>query len=1098
MFDLGTVEYEEARDSGGVLRAGAPYFVMELLSGGRLLRDVELGDWMAVRALLLQMLDALGHAHARGVLHRDVKPANMVLGTARDARPGWKLIDFGLARLLEGRGRIDNRVIAGTPNYTAPEQIEPKLFHRQGPWTDLYALGCVAHRLIAGRPVFPRRSRLEVLAAHASEAPPPLIPVMDVPAGLDTWVKRMLSKDPGERYQRAADAALGLLKLEPAIRQGAPLEDPSASLLDVVGGDSTTEMWGHDVTQAIPPQAIALLAGHHAADGRARAADAAPPIPESWVGREDPLTDLELVGIGPSLVGLRALPFVGRELERSLIWKGLRACHADRHPRAYILRGPSGVGKSRLAEWVTQRAHELGAAEVFRADHDPTNPADALAAMLARRYRCVGLSGEYLRRRVRDAVHREGVDDMYEADGLVTVIDPPMLGADGSGIRLRSAAERFELIRRAIVRGAGSRVAVVWLDDVHWGPTTIDFVKHSLDAPSEAPIIFLLTTQDEGVVDGSAVESALEDLDAHDRATTLTIEPMGAGDTRALVESLIHLEPSTLHDVVERIGGNPQFAVELVEHWLQSAALERTEEGFRTRASARRLTPLSIRETWSERLSHGLGAVEQGDRPAAIAALQVAAALGLLVRDSEWESACARLGIQIPETLSDSLRGARLILPTQTGWRWAHTMVRDILRERTALDRDERARIHRACAETLEDGGSRRPSMVERIGRHWALAGEGERALKMLRDAIEHRLERDEWGAAERLLELRESALESLDDAEQNREAAISGLLRSKALWRAGRDLAAATREAEWALSIARDLGDRSLEAELTGQLGVVAFYRAQLPEAEAWGLEALQLLGEEDVSALSASCLRVLGHVRLRQGRLDEADASFAAARQTAERADDPMGESRAIAGSAWVAYHRGDIERSLELREYEVSLVEGTHSLLDTAMSLGNLADIQRVVGKIAEAEVNSRRVIELFRRVGSGYLVHARLNLAILYAQTDRFAEAEGELEPIASWVERRGPESIRGHVDAYRMVCAAAAGRWNEADDLCERVIAWMNEHKVFEPDDAWAFERTAEMAGIDGNHLLSEAAGDQCERIRRHLGSGETDAADDED
>ena len=58
--------------------------------------------------------------------------------------------------------------------------------------------------------------------------------------------------------------------------------------------------------------------------------------------------------------------------------------------------------------------------------------------------------------------------------------------------------------------------------------------------------------------------------------------------------SLIHLDPSTLHDVVERIGGNPQFAVELVEHWLQSSALERTEEGFRTRASARRLTPLSI------------------------------------------------------------------------------------------------------------------------------------------------------------------------------------------------------------------------------------------------------------------------------------------------------------------------------------------------------------------------------------------------------------------------------------------------------------------------------------------------------------------------
>lgn len=76
---------------------GAPWMAMELASGGTL-RSAAPADWQGVRQVTLTALDALAHAHARGVVHCDVKPANLLLATARDLRPDWKLADFGISR----------------------------------------------------------------------------------------------------------------------------------------------------------------------------------------------------------------------------------------------------------------------------------------------------------------------------------------------------------------------------------------------------------------------------------------------------------------------------------------------------------------------------------------------------------------------------------------------------------------------------------------------------------------------------------------------------------------------------------------------------------------------------------------------------------------------------------------------------------------------------------------------------------------------------------------------------------------------------------------------------------------------------------------
>ena len=191
-------------DSGSA--DGLLYFVMPYVTGQslreRLAREGELPVHEAVR-LITEVVDALAHAHEHGVVHRDIKPDNVML-SGRHAL----VTDFGVAKAISeatGRNTVTTLGVAvGTPTYMSPEQAaaDPHVDHR----SDIYSVGVVAYELLTGRPPFTGATPQQVLAAHVTEAPDSVTRRRPaIPLALDQIIMRCLAKRPADRFQSAGE-----------------------------------------------------------------------------------------------------------------------------------------------------------------------------------------------------------------------------------------------------------------------------------------------------------------------------------------------------------------------------------------------------------------------------------------------------------------------------------------------------------------------------------------------------------------------------------------------------------------------------------------------------------------------------------------------------------------------------------------------------------------------------------------------------------------------------------------------------------------------------------------------------------------------------
>lgn len=334
------------RDQG--THDGVPFLVMDRAAG-----PLPTAHWglAALQEVLLALLSALAHAHARQVLHLDLKPSNVLVDRA--GRP--LLADFGVAQLRdEGSG-----LTGGTPAFMAPEQLRGDA-DALGPWTDLFALGCTAYRLATGLSPFPEVDAGGQLAVRMDG--PDALPAGRVPEHLEGWLRRLLQPDPAQRFLHAADAAFALRRLE--------LDDAVAPEVPANSKDPTWTMSGAVAPRLGPtPERLGQvdLPTVVSAPPPTRAADV--------VEAQGPL--------GATLFGLRTPPLLGRHADREALWALLRRVQEDGRPVTVAITGTPGTGRHRLATWLAEAAAEHGAAYAWALRGDLPDAALPLARRIA-------------------------------------------------------------------------------------------------------------------------------------------------------------------------------------------------------------------------------------------------------------------------------------------------------------------------------------------------------------------------------------------------------------------------------------------------------------------------------------------------------------------------------------------------------------------------------------------------------------------------------------------------------------------------------------------------------------------------------------------
>ena len=220
VFDVGTAE------------DGTPYIVMQLLDGVPLSAYTRSGGRVPIAqaGIILQgILAGLGAAHAQGIVHRDLKPENVFLAREPNGAFSAKILDFGIAKVMDAAGGMGNKtrtgVLLGTPAYMSPEQI--KNAKDVDARADLWSAGVMLYEMLTGRVAFPAPTEYARLAAVLNTSPPPLEAVDPQLARLSSFVQLAMQKDRTQRFQtglemaRALSAVLGVEGNPPAA--GLPL-----------------------------------------------------------------------------------------------------------------------------------------------------------------------------------------------------------------------------------------------------------------------------------------------------------------------------------------------------------------------------------------------------------------------------------------------------------------------------------------------------------------------------------------------------------------------------------------------------------------------------------------------------------------------------------------------------------------------------------------------------------------------------------------------------------------------------------------------------------------------------------------------------------
>jgi serine/threonine protein kinase/tetratricopeptide (TPR) repeat protein len=966
-----------ARDFGQ-LADGTPFFVMDVLPGRSVhewMHTMQL-PWSLVWAMVDQVLAGLAHAHARGVIHGDLKPSNIMLDLASTAAgPRAYLLDLGLAWLREYRhdSRLDGASApevavhsgAGTVGWVAPEQIRRQA-SLVGPATDLYALGCVMYRVLTGREIFEGNAQ-DVLRAHKRSPVPPPVLADDVPPQVSRFVLRLLEKKPWNRFELAADARRAWLRLKP----------PASATLE-------------EIVQSLPSSRATPM-------GYAKS-------------------------LAPGLLGLRAPTLVARLDERRELLNAVDLVSSGAQRQEMLaLIGEAGVGKSRLAEWLCAEVHERGAMLPLRCHYGRApSPLAGITGAINEHY---GLTGAD-RATVEQTLMTRWEVDKDDDDALTWVaataewlrptpagvIAPP--GPTGKRFVLDRPELRFLVIKRVLERLAKDRPVLMWLDDLHYATqNTFDLLSRLRREAPDLPMLILATARSETLATDLDAALRMEALRAQWSGQVLEIKPLASDDAETLLRSALPLDDSAVRRAAEQSRGNPLFALQLLYAWAGGGYLTLDGDKYRVPEHALHGRPITTAELWDERVR----AISTELRLSAYAA----AALGDDVRGEVLKTLCASLGMDPRDAMVAMTRAQILIAIGNDQFQWPHALLQEHLLERLN-ERNDAPAVYRLAAIALAKHplvGSRR-IMQHRVA-NLLKAGDDDTAAKLMFDFIRAAWRRGRDTAAT----LRD--LEMLHGRLQGGSAAEAALWRAEALRYTGR-LDEARSEAEAARRAFVLAGDVASESSALRLLGHIASDVGQPAHGRALVVSALERFERIGDQSGLAQAEVVLGEIDYLLGDHARSRMTLNKALERCAAVGDVLGRAQCLILLALIEEAVGDFGRGRDLLSRARTEFDGIGYRVGIAQSDVALAHADHRAFDVAGARARALAARASFREAQNprGEAACERL-LAMVAIDSDDFDAADAHARVAFKIYERL--QDPWGQLEARLLVAQVALAR-----------------------------------------------------------------------
>lgn len=988
----------------GILQDGTPFLAMDVAKGHSLLAWLELAaipwpwPFTVLWSFVDQILAGLAHAHARGVIHTDLKPTNLMIDFAGPSSlPKVQILDLGLASLV--RDPLDHRLAggksssgrlvragAGTPGWMAPEQIRRATPH-YGPPTDLYALGSILYHLVSGREPFAGTPE-EVLEGHRKRPVPDFTAPANYPPEVEPFIKKLLAKRPWRRFEYAADARRAWSRLRPA---------------------KLSEKWAFRASPKLsqPPDDEKIEASNFIE------------IPSAPT-------------YAPGLLGLRPSPLVAREEERVALAAMVERLAGSREPLQdfVLLVGEAGVGKTRLVEWLCELVHERASMVPLRARYRRIPaPLDGVRGAVNAHFGLERADRALVERTLLNCweVERRDEDGLTWVAATAEWLRPTPagtlapIGPSGRRFFFDTPEVRVKVILRTLRKIGQHRPILLFLDDLHHAspPTFSTLAKIRENAP-ELRVLLVATARKEALAADPAASARLHKLRKIYGGRTITLPPLRPKETEELLLKSLPLEDAAVETAVARSKGNPLYALQQLHAWAGAKQLEFEDGHYRVPREALEVRAKTTAELWEERLA----AIPEELRGGAVAA----AALGGDFPPVVLRALLAALEIPVRPAIAALHREEILLSAGPTQLRWPHALLQEHLLSRL-LDHPDAKLVFRAAADALAlhpAGGTRR--VVSHRVTNLLRAGEKDAAVALVLGFVEQ-----SWSRV-RDVSATLNDLSRLEGIVSGPAAAAYARWRAEALRHKG-DFAAARELAESARKTFAALGDTKNEAHCLRLLGHIRSEQA-VPEGRAFVEAALEKFQQLDDQAGTAECELVLGEIDYLLGEHDRARKILAEASRRTALVGDALGRGQALILLSLIEQADNNRERSRELLEEAREEFEALGYRLGIAQTIVALGHVEHRYGDLDAALELAKKGRHMMKELANprGKAAAERL-LAMALLDSGKYDEArERALSTAAIYDQIADPW---GQVEAALLLAQTALASGNPiARDLVE--------------------------------------------------------------